>query len=178
MRSTLSQLLNHVEDSIRAWENGKVTDTVYLDFAKAFDKVDHDILCHKLENLGINGKVGIWVKEFFSGRSQQVSANGILYELVPVISGVPQGTVMGSILFIIMISDLDKQLIYSKVSNQKDTENFQRELNEVIYPWAPTNNMSLNGDTFDYHRIRKNQDLRKPAIETQRVILLPKKTIL
>ena len=61
---------------------------------------------------------------------------------------------------------LDKELIYStvskyaddtknkaKVSNQKDTENFQRELDEVIYPWAPANNMSLNGDKFDYHRI-------------------------
>ena len=88
-RSTLSQLLNHVEEAIRAWEVGKVTDTVYLDFAKAFDKVDHDILCHKLKNLGINGKVRIWVKEFLSGRSQQVSANGILSESLPVTSGDP-----------------------------------------------------------------------------------------
>ena len=50
-RSTLSQLLNHIEESIRAWEVGKVTDTIYLDFAKAFDKVDHDILCHKLKKV-------------------------------------------------------------------------------------------------------------------------------
>ena len=73
-----------MEDSIRAWESGKFTDTVYLDFAKAFDKVDHDILCHKLRNLGIKGKVGIWIKEFLSGRSQQVSANGALSDSVPV----------------------------------------------------------------------------------------------
>ncbi|CAL4073588.1 unnamed protein product, partial [Meganyctiphanes norvegica] len=65
-RSTLSQLLNHVEDIIRAWEDGKATDTIYLDFAKAFDKVDHDILCHKIKKLGINGKVGIWIREFFN----------------------------------------------------------------------------------------------------------------
>ena len=88
-------------------------------------------------------------------------------------------------------SDLDKELIYStiskyaddtknkaKVSNQKDTENFQQELHEVIYPWAPTNNMRLNGDKFDYHRIGKNWVLGKLAIETQLVILLSKKTIL
>merc|ERR1712033_145463 len=63
-RSTLSQLLNHLEEAIRNWEDGKATDTIYLDFAKAFDKVDHDILCHKLKALGITGKVGIWIKEF------------------------------------------------------------------------------------------------------------------
>ena len=167
-RSTLSQLLNHVEDSIRAWETGKATDTVYLDFAKAFDKVDHGILCHKLKNLGIKGKVGIWIKEFLSGRSQQVSANGILSDSVPVISGVPQGTVLGPILFIIMVSDLGKELIYSvvskyaddtkniaRISNLTDAECFQYELENIVYPWAPKNNMTLNGDKFEHHRIGK-----------------------
>ena len=173
-RSTLSQLLNHMEEAIRAWEVEKVTDTVYLDFAKAFDKVDHDILCHKLKNLGINGKVGIWIKEFLSGRSQQVSANGILSESVPVISGVPQGTVLGPILFIIMISDLGKELIYSvvskyaddtkniaRISNLTDAEGFQYELDNIVYPWAPENNMTLNGDKFEHHRIGKNLDIEK-----------------
>ena len=83
-RSTLSQLLNHIEESIRAWEQGKVTDTVYLDFAKAFDKVDHNILCHKLKKLGIKGKLRVWTKEFLTGRFQQVSLNGSLSDTVPV----------------------------------------------------------------------------------------------
>ena len=61
-KSTLSQLLNHMEESIRNWEDGKATDTIYLDFAKAFDKVDHDILCHKLKALGITGKLGMWIR--------------------------------------------------------------------------------------------------------------------
>ena len=68
-RSTLSQLLNHVEEAISYWEDGKATDTMYLDFAKAFDKVDHDILCHKLRALGITGKVGVWIKEFLTGKT-------------------------------------------------------------------------------------------------------------
>ena len=55
-RSTLSQLLHQVEQMIREWEDGKATDTIYLDFAKAFDKVDHNILCHKLKKTWDNWK--------------------------------------------------------------------------------------------------------------------------
>ena len=168
-RSTLSQLLNQIEQLIRAWEEGKITDTIYLDFSKAFDKVDHNILCKKLKRLGITGKVGIWIREFLTGRYQQVSANGCLSDPAPVISGVPQGTVLGPILFIIMIDDLDSELLYSasskyaddtrvtaKISNPEDAENFQSELNNVIYPWGPSNNMSLNGNKFEHLHIGKN----------------------
>ena len=57
-RSTLSHLLNHIEDSIRNWEEGKATDAIYLDFAKAFDKIEH-ILCHRLKALGVSSRLGI-----------------------------------------------------------------------------------------------------------------------
>ena len=84
-RSTLSQLLHQIEQLIRAWEEGNATDTIYLDFAKAFDKVDHNILCQKLKRLGITGKVGIWIKEFLTNRYQRVAANGVLSMPAPVI---------------------------------------------------------------------------------------------
>ena len=144
-----------------------------MDFAKAFDKVDHNLLCQKLKRLGIIGKLGIWIREFLTGRFQQVAANGALSAPAPVVSGVPQGTVLGPILFIIMIDDLDRNLVNSsaskyaddtkvtaKINNQQDQENFQLELNRTIYPWGPSNNMSLNGDKFEHIHIGKN--LYKP----------------
>ena len=168
-RSTLSQLLHQIEHLIRAWEEGKSTDTIYLDFAKAFDKVDHNILCHKIKNLGITGKVGLWIREFLTGRYQQVSANGALSQPAPVVSGVPQGTVLGPILFIIMIDDLDNKLVHSiaskyaddtritaKISGPQDSAIFQSELQNKVYQWGPANNMTLNGDKFEHLHVGNN----------------------
>ena len=177
-RSTLSQLLHQIEHMIRAWEDGATTDTIYLDFAKAFDKVDHNILCHKLKRLGITGKVGVWIKEFLSERTQQVSANGVLSSPALVLSGVPQGTVIGPILFIIMIDDLDCNLINSvaskyaddtrvtaKINNIEDAELFQKELDEKIYTWGPLNNMTLNGDKFEHLHVGHNLHRIKPKFK-------------
>ena len=175
-RSTLSQLLHQVEQMIREWEDGKATDTIYLDFAKAFDKVDHNILCHKLKKLGITGKVGIWIREFLTGRVQQVAVNGVLSNPAQVLSGIPQGTVLGPILFIIMIDDLDCNLIHSlaskyaddtrvtaSISKPEDAIQFQNELDNKVYPWAPANKMSLNGDKFEHLHVGNNLNQTKSS---------------
>ena len=109
-------------------------------------------------------------------RNQQVSANGVLSEPAPVLSGVPQGTVLGPILFIIMIDDLDSELMHSiaskyaddtritaRISEPGDALNFQEELQTKIYPWGPANNMSLNGDKFEHFHVGHN--LQQPKAE-------------
>ena len=105
-----TQLLQHYTDVFEAISEGVRLNTIYLDFAKAFDKVNHDILQRKITDHGIKGKVGMWIKEFLNNRKYRVMANGVMSDEQNVISGVPQGTVLASIFFIIMISDIDKNL--------------------------------------------------------------------
>ena len=91
--------------------------------SKAFDKVDHDILLHKLKTLGITGNLGVWVYNFLIHRSHFVRLPGGISADAPVLSGVPQGTVLGPLLFLIIISDIDKDVSKSKlVSFADDTQ--------------------------------------------------------
>ena len=80
-------------------------DTIYLDFAKAFDKVDHQILLKKLHRYGIRGKMLEWIKDFLTNRFQTVVVEGEKSSFQIVISGVPQGTVLGPIFFLLYIDD-------------------------------------------------------------------------
>ena len=173
-RSTMTQLVCHYNDIFEATMEGTRIDTVFLDFAKAFDKVDHGILLRKVKEHGIGGKIGKWIREFLTNRKFRVVANGYMSEEEDVKSGVPQGTVLAAILFVIMISDIDIEIkrrhmelddqsdkkqtgvrsfaddtrVNKKIRNERDIEDMQRDL-MIIYEWAIKNKMVFNEKKFE-----------------------------
>ena len=105
-RSTTTQLLYYSDQCVAKIAEGGVIDPIYLDFAKAFDTVPHHRLLGKLQAYGIQGNLFHWIKEFLKERTQIVMVNGVESEPTSVLSGIPQGTVLGPLLFVVYINDI------------------------------------------------------------------------
>ena len=93
-QSCYTQLLVTIHDLAQNLNEGNQTDVILLDFTKAFDKVPHNRLCSKLFMYGIRGSLLLWIKNFLTGRTQQVVVNGHISDHTEVTSGVPQGSVI------------------------------------------------------------------------------------
>ena len=123
-------------------------DAILLDFSKAFDKVDHEGLILKLEHLGIRGPLLDWIRSFLIGRKQRVVVDGVASPPTDVLSGVPQGTVLGPLFFLVYINDISKglsegtklnlfaddSLLYREINTPEDSAILQKDL-ETLQIW-------------------------------------------
>ena len=166
-RSTLTQLLSYWDTLLDDMENGKGVDVIYTDFSKAFDKEETGVLLHELKDCGVVGKVGCWLSAFLDAktRKQAVAVDGRVSQLEPVTSGVPQGTVLGPVLFLVHIRNISKELsegttassfaddtrVQRGVSSSDDCSALQADL-QLIYDWSEKVNMTFNSDKFECMR--------------------------
>ena len=154
-RSCETQLIQTVHDFARNLDSKIQTDVGVLDFKKAFDKVDHRLLKYKLDFYGIRGKTLKWIESFLSNRSQRVVVDGQMSSPIEVTSGVPQGSVLGPILFLVFINDIgeglnsqarlfaDDCLIYRAIKSIEDCISLQEDLNK-LKSWADKWKMEFN----------------------------------
>ncbi len=156
-RSCMTQLVESVEVWTRLLDDGIPIDVVYLDFAKAFDSVPHQRLLIKLESYGIKGNLLKWVKDFLLGRRQRVVVNGVPSSWASVDSGIPQGSVLGPLLFICYVNDMpeivtsmikmfaDYTKLFAECKNDEDREKLQSDL-ESLQEWSRTWQIRFNAD--------------------------------
>ena len=159
-RSCLTQLIEHVDSVLKALNDGSEVDVIYLDYSKAFDKVDHEILLLKIRQYGIKGPIYDWIKCFLKNRKQTVVVDGVKSTFEEVESGVPQGTVLGPVFFIVYVIDLVLRVKSSKMLTFADDTKLMRAITQLlcktllqadldcVIQWSISNNMLLHEDKF------------------------------
>ena len=174
-RSTVLQLIKVLDNWTETMDEGRATDVVYCDFMKAFDRVPHKKLIEKVASYGIQGDFLRWIKDFLARRKQRVLVNGNESEWKAVTSGVPQGSVLGPLLFVLFINDLpeaakhgsevymyaDDTKVYREIKENDDCDRLQQDLDGLL-GWTDKWMLDFHPDKCKYMRIGRS------AIEEKR----------
>ena len=145
-------------------------DGIFLDFSSAFDRVNHNLLIQKLHNYGIRGNVLAWIQSFLCCRKQRVIFQGKYSQWVPVTSGVPQGSVLGPILFLLFVNDIndiisspifqfaDDHSMVRSIRTYDDQVSLQEDLDR-IYQWSVANELPLNASKCAVVHFSRSKEL-------------------
>ena len=178
-KSCLTNLLEFLHFVANQVDSGEAVDVIYLDFQKAFDKIPHKRLMMKVEAYGVRGSISRWITNWLSDREQRVILKQSSSNWSPVISGVPQGSVLGPLLFIMYINDIDSTVVsrllkfaddtkvFSAVSSQIEIDQLRTDL-QTLYKWSQDWQMLFNIDKCKImHFGRNNGKVRYEIGEQQ-----------
>lgn len=170
-RSCLTNLLYVFEDWTSNLDEGYGVDVIYLDYKKAFDTVPHKRLVNKLEHLGFAGGLLNWLKAFLINRTMRVVVNGSFSAWAVVLSGVPQGSVLGPLLFLLFVNELpdwiknnicmfaDDTKIWTRLTNPTDAESLQKDL-DSLSTWSARWQLKFNPEKCKLMHIGHKQDTK------------------
>ena len=155
-RSCATQLVEVYDMVSKNLDSGIQTDMLFLDFSKAFDSVNHALLLHKLELLGFSGELLAWFKDYLNERRQRVVLDNCSSDWINVTSGVPQGSILGPLLFLLYINDMpacvrsstvamfaDDAKCFKQVINRQDCDNLQIDIDN-LYEWSVVWRLKFN----------------------------------
>ena len=183
-------MLDALEYIGRILDQGGQVDTIYLDMSKAFDRINHQKLLHKLTNSGIGGNLLKWFQSYLTGRRQRVVVIGATSDPLPVCSGVPQGSILGPALFLLYVNNLpdvikssqvsmfaDDTKVFSTIRSQDDVKSLQADLLNLEH-WSCVSGLTFNQSKCKHQRktrkilpVTSSYELGNHLIETTEVDL-------
>ncbi|KAI8495249.1 hypothetical protein Bbelb_272350 [Branchiostoma belcheri] len=188
-RSTVTQILECLEDWTESLDGGEPTDVIYLDFRKAFDSVPIQRLLTKIASYGIKGKLLQWIASFLSDRKQRVCVNAVLSSWAEVTSGVPQRSILGPVLFTVFVKDMpeavtsqlklfaDDTKMYCPVTQEKHCEELQanlyklEECNRVVTWWNSLPEEVVSAPSVNSFKNRLDKHMRShPVVYNPRAL--------
>ena len=184
--STVKSIVDFNDNIFENMNNGLVTAAVFIDLRKAFDTVNHSILLKKLDKLGIKDIMYKWCKNYLSDRQQKTLANGINSDYLKITCGVPQGSVLGPLFFLIYINDIvnrigneyiklyaDDTVIFVEGNNELELQNKMQGLLDIFSQWCKENKLSINADKTKFmcfgtrQRIKKIKNIKMSLMNTK-----------